>query len=185
MSAFSIFEVFCGLDLSLSEAIKGPHNSFIDPVLTTASRLGNGGAIWLALALILIIFKRNRQAGLAVCVALFLSLLITNMTLKPLIDRERPCFLEDWCPKDPSFPSGHTTASFAAASAVWFLKEKRLAPLALAMFMLASTIAYSRVFLGVHYPSDCLAGIFVGLICGYWATYLVSILKTNGARHAF
>lgn len=179
MPTLSLFELFCDLDFSLLEAIKGPYNSFVDPILTWASRLGDGGAVWLALALVLVVFKKNRQAGLAICVALFFGLIVTNMTLKPHIDRERPCFLENWCPLDPSFPSGHTTASFAAASAVWFLKEKRLTVLALVMFMLASTIAYSRVFLGVHYPSDCLAGVFVGFICGYWAAHLTEILKAH------
>lgn len=182
MSEMALLSAFANLDLDVLETLIGPYGAVSNFLLTEASLIGNGGFIWILLAIVLTARAETRKAGLSIFIALFLSLLLTNLTLKPLFDRARPCSLQSWCPKDPSFPSGHTTSSFAAASALWFRKETRLVPLALLAFVLASTIAYSRLFLDVHYPSDCLAGVFLGFVCGYWAVHLTNILVLHKRR---
>ena len=184
MAGFDFFNSFIQMDVELSQELTGPYYSISDSILPSTSALGNGALLWILLALTLCLKSQTRRAGLAVLIALIMSFLITNLTLKPLFDRLRPCAFERWCPKDPSFPSGHTSSSFAAASAVWFLKDLRLVGLALLMFFVAAAIAYSRVFLGVHYLSDCLFGLFIGFICGYWANWIVKLLSTHRSAHA-
>ena len=104
--------------------------------------------------------------------ALVLDVLFCNVLLKPYIARVRPCDVNTAVslliarPKDFSFPSGHTAASFAAVAALWFAGEKKLVKPA---FVLACLIAFSRLYLFVHFPTDVLAGIAVGFICAFLA----------------
>lgn len=144
------------------------HSAFLDVLMPAVTRLGDNGMIWILLGLALLLLSRKeRSTGFQVLVALVLSLLICNLSLKPLVDRIRPC---DWNtavelliprPGDPSFPSGHSSASFAAAMVLVLTKCRgRWAALALAV-----VIAFSRLYLYVHFPTDVLGGILVGTIC--------------------
>ena len=95
----------------------------------TATHLGDAGLVWIALGLFLLCFPGFRRVGSTIGIALFSGFLICNVLLKPMVDRLRPCELhaEDLlmaCPTDPSFPSGHTTASFAAAVAFGIFHPK-------------------------------------------------------------
>ncbi len=133
--------------------------------------LGDRGWFWIALGLGLLLFKETRRAGTAVLLALLINALITNVTLKPLIARIRPYeAIEGLMPlvgpqRDFSFPSGHASASFAAATACWkLLPGKYGKPL----LILAALIAFSRLYLGVHYPTDVIAGVAIGVFAA-WA----------------
>ena len=132
------------------------------------SSLGNFGAIWIALAALLLIIERYRQSGLAVSIALLIDFVAVNLIIKPLVGRERPCDVtvpEDMllaCLSDHSFPSGHTAAAFAAAFAL-FLCHKRAGSAAL---ILAVLMGFSRLYLFVHFPSDVIAGALLGLSFG-------------------
>ena len=146
---------------------------FLDAVMPAVTSLGNGGLVWIAVALILTAVKKYRVAGIAVLIALILNLLIGNVILKPLIARVRPCDINTAVklliprPTDYSFPSGHTLSSFAAATVI-FLRDKRFGTAAL---ILASLIAFSRLYLYVHYPTDVLAGIVIGIAIGFFSYY--------------
>lgn len=138
--------------------------------------LGNSGWFWIALSIGLCIFPQTRKAGILALFSLALCALVTNVCLKNLVARPRPYTqipgLEILIspPKDWSFPSGHTTASFAAAcSYVRGLPEKRFG---IPAVILAFLIAFSRLYIGVHYPSDVLAGMLVG-ITGSWIVFLL------------
>lgn len=128
--------------------------------------LADKGWFWIAMALFFIIMKGTRKEGKAIAVALLLAAFATNIVLKPLAKRPRPYDsvkgLERLIPEqqDWSFPSGHTTASFAASGIIYLMISEGLGA---AMLALASTIAYSRMYLGVHYLTDVMAGISVGL----------------------
>jgi len=142
--------------------------AFGDFIMPIISILGNGGIIWLCISGILCIFPKYRKFGITMLIALVLDVLICNVTLKPMIARMRPFtvntnigLLID-APKDYSFPSGHTAASFAAAFSLLFGKNRLWKP----SMILAALIAFSRLYLYVHYPSDIFAGILVGLIAG-------------------
>jgi undecaprenyl-diphosphatase len=111
--------------------------------------------------------------------ALIFCLLIGNMTLKPLIARPRPY---SYFPEmtlliaplsDFSFPSGHTFASFASATAL-YLHHKRLG---IAAYILAAVIAFTRLYLYVHFPSDVLAGLLLGIVSGWVAYHITTAIQ--------
>lgn len=151
------------------------HSSFGDAVFPVISSFGNGGIGWIIVSVILLCFPKYRKAGLAMALALIFCLLIGNLTLKPLIARARPYTyvpdLQLLVPPldDYSFPSGHTFASFASATAL-FLYHHRAG---LAAYILAAAIAFSRLYLYVHFPSDVLAGMILGVASGFVAHRLV------------
>lgn len=130
------------------------------------THFGDGGIFWILLILVLLIPEKTRKAGIVAAWSLFLSALITNVTLKPLVDRMRPYEFSDailplgTIPHDASFPSGHTNASFACALIyVRMLPKKYGIPL----IVLATLIALSRLYLCVHFPTDVLGGFLVAL----------------------
>lgn len=142
--------------------------SAADTFMVCVTRLGDKGLIWIALAAVLLARGKTRRHGLAVLLALALDLVCCNLVLKPLVARIRPC---DWeptiqlliaRPADYSFPSGHTAASFAAVGALYCGRWKYW-PAAAA---LAALIAFSRLYLYVHFPTDVLAGALLGLWLG-------------------
>ena len=146
------------------------------PVITA---LGNGGILWIALALVLICIKRTRKLGFCVAVALILDVVSCNLILKPLIGRLRPFALDSGLvplikiPADASFPSGHTASSFAAASALCFGKSRLKIP----ALVLACAIAFSRLYVLVHFPTDVLAGALLGIACGFLGVKLIERIK--------
>lgn len=148
--------------------IKNNMNSHImDKAMTAITYLGNGGAVWILIAVLLIINKKYRKIGFIVLAALILSEVLGDVILKNVFQRIRPSAnipaanLLISKPLSYSFPSGHSASSFAAAGvlAKYFKKH------AFVFLSLASLIAFSRLYLYVHYPTDVLAGVILGLIC--------------------
>lgn len=143
-------------------------NGFLDIIMRFITHIGDYGIIWFLTAVVLMTVKKTRAVGFAILAALLLCLLVGNLTLKPLIARERPFTVNASIelliprPADFSFPSGHTMSSFAAATVI-FLANKRFGTVAL---VLAGAIAFSRLYLYVHYPSDVLAGGLIGIAFG-------------------
>ena len=139
----------------------------LNPVMRIITSLGDGGMFWIALSVILLIFKKTRKAGVCCALALIFDLLVVNIALKPLIARVRPySVLSDIAilieqPGDHSFPSGHSAGSFACAWAFFKTMKKRWGIPAL---ILAFLIAISRLYVGVHYPTDVIGGIIIGVI---------------------
>lgn len=163
---------------------------FLDTVLPYITRLADGGVFWIALAVILLFFKRTRKAGLMMGMSLVMGLLVGNCILKPLVARTRP-YVENpnvtlliSALSDYSFPSGHTLASFEGAGVLMLTHRKSLGIPAL---VLAVIIALSRLYLYVHYPTDVLAGALLGIIFAYASYRIVSFLfkkygKANEAQ---
>ena len=149
------------------------HTPLITKIMKAASKLGDAGFIWILLTGVLLVIPKTRKVGILVSVALLLDVLTCNVILKPLIARTRPYDVNKAvellirAPRDYSFPSGHTAASFAAAAALWFADKKKLAIPAL---VLAVLIAFSRMYFYVHYPTDVLGGAILGMVCG-WLSY--------------
>lgn len=146
------------------------HNSFLDKIMCFITHLGDSGFIWIVLAIILLIKQNTRKIGIVVLGALILDLILCNVILKTLFARVRPCDINTSIkllierPNDYSFPSGHTASSFATVTALYLCRMKRVGKVTL---ILAILIAFSRMYLYVHYPTDILVGIVFGLICGY------------------
>ncbi len=140
--------------------------SFLDFLMPKITVLGNDGIIWIVAALVLLATKKYRRGGLALAVGLIAVLLIGNITLKPLIARTRPFDLVEniellvAAPTDFSFPSGHTLSSVVAA-AILTMTDKRFGYVAIPLAVL---IAFSRLYLYVHFLTDVLGGVFIGAI---------------------
>lgn len=150
-------------------------NPVLTPIMKVISTLGNNGMIWILLILLLFIKKETRRFGLIAAVALLLEVIVCNGILKPLVARERPftvveVILAITAPTDYSFPSGHTGSSFAVATALYFY-HKRWGICAL---VFAALIAFSRLYLYVHYPSDILVGLVVGIVAAFTARAIVN-----------
>lgn len=159
-----------GLDLELElrilYAIQGMHTDLMDLLMVTISTIGDKGMVWIAMAAALMFSRKTRRCGILMLVSMFLCLLFGNGLLKNLIARERPCWIDPSVPLlianpwDYSFPSGHTMHAFTAAVVI-FLHNRRAGLLVIAM---AAVMAFSRMYLFVHFPTDILGGAIVGIL---------------------
>ena len=167
-------ELEVGLLRGLHDLISCKALDWFFPIIT---KLGNAGIFWIILAVTLLIFKKTRRAGVTMAISLILGLLICNITLKPLVARIRPydfdtalqALMLTGAEHDFSFPSGHTVASVDAAFALWLCNKKWGTP----ALILAAIIAFSRLYLLVHYPTDVLAGIIIGVAIAF-AAYAIA-----------
>ena len=139
-----------------------------DTVWKVFSLMGSYGAVWIALAVLLLFFRTTRRAGAAMLIALGVGYLLGNVFLKNLVMRPRPfvSHTDLTALLDPgdqwSFPSGHALSSFAVATALYFFHHKT----GFLALLLAAAIAFSRLYASVHYPTDVLAGAVIGILCG-------------------
>lgn len=151
-----------------------------DAVMPIITRLGNGGILWVATGFLLLVSRKHRKTGVMVLAALAIEYLLCNVWLKNAVAAARPCDLNQSVqlliarPRDYSFPSGHTGASFAAVTALYLWKE-RYWYLALIPAIL---IAFSRMYLYVHFPTDILGGIVVGVVSGFLAFGCVRLFSS-------
>lgn len=155
-------------------------NSFMDTIMPVITSLGNSGIVWIVIAAILLSMKKYRKYGVMLALALIITLVVGNITLKPLIARTRPFDANNLkdillikAPKDYSFPSGHTMASFAAATVLIYMNRK----VGIVAMVLAVLIAFSRLYLYVHYPSDVFAGMIFGILSAIISIKLLAKTK--------
>ena len=156
-------------EFEILDFIYNIHNPVLDVCMTFITQLGDGGVLWIILGLIMCFIKKYRRAGATVLLALLLMLIIGNITLKPIVARVRPYEFAQHIsliiptPDDFSFPSGHTFASFASAVSIFMFHKKE----GFVSLILASLIAFSRLYLYVHYLTDILAGIVLGIAVAF------------------
>ncbi|MBQ9429688.1 MAG: phosphatase PAP2 family protein [Clostridia bacterium] len=154
-------------------------SDFLTPLMRFVTMLGDKGWFFILTAFILLVIPKTRKIGFACALALILHLLAVNLLLKPLFFRVRPydaiIELENLVGIQPdgSFPSGHAAASFAV-STVLLLRGKKA--LSIPMTVLAVAISFSRLYVGVHYPTDVLAGAAVGILFGFIAVRIADSL---------
>jgi membrane-associated phospholipid phosphatase len=170
--------IFMGIEMQILDTIQSFRTPAGDVLMPLISQ---GLLLWPALALILLIRKSTRKAGVIMMIAMVLDVLCCNVLLKNLVQRTRPCDVNLAVnllvarPTDYSFPSGHTALSFAAVSGFCFsgiLKKWRIPAV-----VFACLIAFSRLYLYLHYPTDILAGAVVGIFCGWTAFHLYKALS--------
>ena len=153
---------------------------FLDFVMPLVTKLGDAGIFWIAVAVLLLFIPKYRKIGLSMGAALLMGLFVCNLTLKPLVARIRPydLQLEQFgrnislliaTPHDYSFPSGHTIASFEGATVLLLMNKKMGIP----AMILAMLIAFSRLYLYVHYPTDVLVSVVLGIGFAFLAKFLV------------
>lgn len=174
-----------GIILWIQENLRG----VFDGLMVFITHLGDDGLLWIAMGVVLLFFKKTRPIGFTVLLSLLLDFLIVNVTLKDLIGRPRPFVVNDAIEtliKKPSayrsFPSGHTAASFAAMLALYKWVPKRIGIPAL---VLAALVALSRLYVGVHYPTDLVGGLVIGFICSVLAYRMVTlVMKKREGKQA-
>lgn len=166
-------------DQTVSFALQNIHTPFLNAIMIAATFIGEKGIFWLVCGGAMCIPRRYRKYGIMVILAVALTYLVSNLILKPIVARPRPCTLfpdvplitERLAADDFSFPSGHTIASFAAATVIMFANWKFGIP---AMFI-AGVIGFSRIYLFHHFLSDVLAGAVLGVACAFLAMLLFKL----------
>ena len=165
-----------GMELKILDWLQTIRTPIGDALMCFITSLGNVGAIWIVLAVVLIAIPKTRKSGIIVAAALIIDAALCSGILKNVFCRIRPFDVNTAVqvlitkPRDFSFPSGHTSASFAAATALYLAKERKLFATTL---VLACLIAFSRMYLYVHYPTDILGGALLGILCGYLGCRIV------------
>ncbi len=145
---------------------------FLMPVVTA---LGNGGIFFIAVAVFFLFFKKTRKMGITMGVSLIIGFVVCNLVLKNAVGRIRPYDFNEGVmlliksPSDFSFPSGHTTASFESAVSILLYNKK----LGIVAIVIATLIAFSRLYLYVHYPTDVLFGAVLGTAVAFLSYFLV------------
>ena len=151
----------------------------LDVAMPIITLLGDAGIFWIAVSVLFMISKKYRKTGIGMMLALLMGLLVCNIWLKPTVARMRPYdfqmeyFLKEipllaGAMHDFSFPSGHTIASFEAAVVI-FLNNKKLG---IAAMILACLIAFSRLYLYVHYPTDVICSVILGTAFAFLGNFL-------------
>ena len=138
--------------------------TFLDFLIPKITLLGNAGMIWIITGIVLLISKKYRKHGITLLLALLAGALIGNVCLKNLVARSRPCWLENVelliaNPRDYSFPSGHTLSAVIGAGLLISANQKFGA----VAIPPAALIIFSRLYLYVHFPTDVLAAILLGI----------------------
>ena len=151
----------------------------LDTLMPVITLLGDAGIFWIAVSVLFMITKKYRKTGIGMMLALLMGLLVCNIWLKPAVGRIRPYdFQTEYFAKeipllvsgmhDFSFPSGHTIASFEAAVVIAMNNKK----LGIPAMILAVLIAFSRLYLYVHYPTDVLFSVILGTAFAFLGNYL-------------
>lgn len=153
---------------------------FLDWLMPVISLIG-GGYVWCIFGIIALFIKKLRFNGITVITAFTITILFTEFIIKPLFLRERPFEINTEHvllisePFGSSFPSAHTSSSFGAA--IQFFGIKRWA--GITAMIAASLVAFSRLYLYVHFPSDVLTGIVIGVIIGITVTVAGEKIRTH------
>lgn len=156
------------IDISLLNLIQNIKSPILDKIMTTITALGNMGIFWILLILIFLTTKEYKKMARLMIVCFLFNAMIVNLILKPAVGRIRPFEIVDGIkllvlkPQDPSFPSGHSSISFCMLTVILlFSKSKTINIMA---SILAILIAFSRLYLYVHFPSDVFCGILIGIL---------------------
>ena len=164
------------IDFAILNFIQGHFRcEFLDFLFPLITHLGDVGIIWIAIALVLLFFRKHRKTGLTMIIGLILGLIIGNLLLKNIVGRLRPFEIKEGIellikrPKDPSFPSGHTLASVTSATILFLNYKKR----AVVFLVLAFLITISRLYLYVHFPSDVIFGAILGVFIAWFSVYIL------------
>lgn len=170
MAVITVFEVISAADSGILLFIQEHVRNFIlDPIMFFFSVIGNKGTVWILTAVLLLVISKYRKTGLITLLCLAAGFVVCNLLIKNSVQRIRPFIAieelehlmgtladaDSW-----SFPSGHTCSSFAAAYAL----TRGLGKKGGLFYILAAAISLSRLYIGVHYPSDVLAGAVIGTL---------------------
>ena len=159
------------IEFDVLDLLQKLHTPIGDQVMCTITKLGNAGAIWIMLTLILLLIPKTRRCGAVLTVALIINTILCNGIIKPFVARPRPCDVNMAIqlliprPSDWSFPSGHTSAAFASASALFFHAYSRI----VLAFEVVCAIGNIAGLLNLDNETACSDGVKrFGSLCCYW-----------------
>lgn len=167
------------MEFSILYFFQSLHTPFLDRVVPAFSALGNKGLLFILLGVMLLFFKKTRGAGLSILITLAIGFLIGNGLLKHLVMRQRPCWIDQTVqlliasPKDYSFPSGHALAAFETATCIFYANRRW----GIAALVFAVLMALSRLYLFVHFPTDVLSGMALGVFLAWNVSRVVEKYK--------
>lgn len=166
--------------LSSLQSLRSP---VLDRLMALLSHINDHGYLCIALAIVLIAFRCTRRVGVQVFLSIALAYILANLIVKNIVCRPRPYEVYSLVPlvskpHDTSFPSGHSVSAFAAATAI-FLNHKKWGIVALT---LAAFIAFSRLYNQVHFPTDVLAGVVIGVGMAVLVHYVIYGALEKGVR---
>jgi len=167
-----MIEYLLELDAKLLLIIQSLRLPILNEIVMFFTSLNNGGIIVIAIILLFLLVKKLRFIGMMMAVSLILEAVLNNLILKNLIGRTRPYEMIDGlmllCKEatDFSFPSGHTGSAFAIAGVIWLLLPKKYGITAIVLSIL---MGLSRLYVGIHYPTDVVVGVFLGIFTS-WLT---------------
>lgn len=176
------------LEFDILYAIQGIRSKPPDDImLAITTVVGDYGYLWLAVGVLLLLFRKTRRCGAAVLLAYGITFVIGQYVLKDLIARARPCHIDETVellvkrPSSYSCPSTHTAWSFAAATAICCYFRKW----GIVTFVVAAIIGFSRMYLFVHFPTDVLLGAVLGTLSALAAVKIVNVVSDKlAARKA-
>lgn len=169
------------MELDFLLALQQLHNPILDRVMVAITSLGNAGWLFILIGIVLLCKKNTRKQGGHILLALIISVIFCNVFLKDLVARPRPCWLMPEIellikiPSDYSFPSGHTSAAVAAAVSIWMYNKKY----GILMLILAIMMAFTRMYLFVHFPTDVFGGMVTGTASAIMACVVINKFETR------
>lgn len=175
MEAFNMWE--SNIVLFVQENLRF---EFMNPIWKFITSLGDEGIVPIALCILLIIFKKTRKVGITAGTSLALEAILINLTIKKIVGRTRPYVVNEAIeyitkrPSDNSFPSGHTGCMFAVASVLFYMLPKKVG---IPAMVVASLVGISRLYVGVHYPTDIIGGFIIGMFTGFIAKLIVEKIE--------
>lgn len=177
-------DIIYRFDFAILDALQKIHCTLLNYLMAFFTYISEGGAIWIAAAIVMLFFAKTRRAGCSVTLALVFELLVNEQLIKNLVQRTRPFVMNPEIdtivhrPSSYSFPSGHTCTAFAAATAI-FMFDKRLGT---AAYITAALIGFSRNYFYIHYPTDVLCGALLGILLGFIASRIVQAIYSRITR---
>lgn len=153
---------------------------WLNPIMRVITSLGDEGIFWIVLIIAMFFFKRTRKLAVCCAISMILTLILVNLTLKPMIARIRPYVLLENLqiivsqPGDRSFPSGHSAHALACSWVIFRMCRKKYG---VPLLVLGLLVALSRLYVGVHYPTDVIAGCACGMAMAEIAIFAGKRLK--------
>lgn len=170
------------MDEIILKKIKKLHNRTNNRIMAVITTLGTGGLVWFVLCIPFFFFEEHIDTALNIPFAILVAWLVGEITIKRLVCRIRP---SDQMPDDEqiikrpkyySFPSGHSASSFSVAAVIIIRCN---AFIIIPVLILAGLIAFSRLYLRVHYFTDVFAGVVLGLVCGFASVSVFDSIMRN------
>ncbi len=180
MSSIFASDFIINFDWSIFKFFEQLWNPVLNVIMSVITYLGDDGIFWIVLGLIMLIPKKTRKYGFYMLAGIAVAGALNNIVIKNIVCRPRPFNFTDWPeafnfpnivakPTSWSFPSGHTSSSFGAAFPMLMRAKKKYG---IPAMILALLIGISRIYVHVHYPTDIIAGIIVGILAGFVSTIL-------------